>query len=334
MNTTLSNAGISEIEYKKILRNVHYPKEKAESLYDYINENAQFILSSMKDTYKEEININFINPKNITGNDRFILNASAGLKKNGEYLIVIYPKLINELYRHATFVTSYSKIFKSIERDQSSIHKIADTLLFIWADFIFFHEYSHIVLDHLNLSFVKATELHELDDNKIKSEQLDNLRLELFRTIEAEADSQAAKFAFGRFQLYKDNIYKQFDVKCNNDEKYYDYALAINFLFEWFDYKSHENMKKRIHPLPRERVHVFNHFIKRTAYKLKINSQVLNIAVDKAYIQHQDSLKTTIDELQEIMKLNLEFMENTGGFVTHYIEPNRNILINTKSNFN
>ncbi len=150
-------------------------------------------------------------------------------------------------------MASYSGIFKSLTYANIVRKKMADYLLYMWLDFIFWHEYFHIMLGHCD--YVLSNELYELPEKPLNEHEL-NIK----RTLEAESDAFAARLSFGRLHIYKSSLDSSIGEVYKPEELYYDYALSIFFLFGFFEaLKTPED--KREHPLPAERSIIFLSFI-------------------------------------------------------------------------
>jgi len=291
-NEKLSTQGISEKEYIDYLRSINISTEKIKSLYSSIKDNIEQIIKNDLISFNQPINIKFLDYDEIHVDDFKIINAVACKKSENDFEILIFPGLVKELYMYARFVVSYGKIFKSIKRNNKNIEPLVDSVFFFWLDFVFFHEYFHIIMGHLDLDIVKSFKIHEIEKESELNE-IKDLQKEIYIALEAEADGKAAEGSFIRFLLNRENLYNYFGVKCSDEEKIFDYLLLINFLFEWFMKQQIYNRTEALHPSSLERLCIVTHFIEKIEFDKHKSIEPINnigILVAQAIILHQSGL--------------------------------------------
>lgn len=310
---------MTEKEYKENISKIVIPKKKLNSLYLEIERNILSVLES-NIKFNKKITIDFLSPLKVDEKDKYIMNACVFKVDMDSYKIVLFPKLIEELYKYAHFVASYGKIYKSINREHKEIEALRNSIFFNWIDFIFFHEYAHIIYGHLNFSLINNYRIDEINEeiNLTKKE------IDIIRVLEAEADYYGSRFAMVRYNLTKDNVYKFFNVQCDEYEMIYDYMFSLNFLFEWFEEKNNESSLK-LHPLPSERLTIINEAIMSTPDpNIKhLNLFEYQLKCLKARVKHKLTLKNDIDSFIEIIKEGSDFIEFAKKIRAEYINPFR-----------
>ncbi|WP_375724254.1 hypothetical protein LXN10_01785 [Arcobacter sp. KX21116] len=329
---TLKNTGITEFEYKEMIQKTKISEKKLNWIYQELDKNVKQIINGLNIKFIKELKIDFINPKNIRKEDKNIENACVIKVDINHYKIVIFPKLIDELFRHAHFVMSYSKIFKSLDRNHKDINVLTESILLYWLDFIFFHEYAHIIWGHLDFKVNENYQINEINNNNEFSDD----EIEIIRVLEAEADYYGSRFAFGRYNLSKTNLYEYFNAKCDEYEMIEDYILSINFLFEWFADKCKEVNETRLHPLPYERLSVILEGIMSTPdNNIKhLNKFEFQLTCMRASIHHKDSLAMSVDDYLVLVKKGADFIQHANKIKENYIIPYRKIYgINKDSSF-
>ena len=141
---TLKDVNLTENEYKTMISKVKVSEEKINEIFQKLYDYVQKVV--VKVPLEPSCKIELIHLSHIDEEDKSILNAEVIKIDERDYQIIIYPKLIEELFRHAHFVMSYSKIFTKIPRTHKDIHALTETILLYWLVFIFSHEYCHIEL--------------------------------------------------------------------------------------------------------------------------------------------------------------------------------------------
>lgn len=226
-------------------------------------------------------------------------NACARKVGDDSYEIVIFAGLIKEFIDRSYYIVRDRKgIFSPVSRDESNNEAIGNCqiyLLFIWIEYIFFHELGHIDCGHLDV--LNSNLMLEVTptDNKIK-QKITNYQLQ---RLEAQADGFAIRNMLGG--LYLRN-WKSFSSGLYGEENHKqllrDHLLAIYYLFKIFDDlnpdKDHANAR---HPSPFIRANV-------CWFKLK-----------QFYPQVDELPKLTDEELAEIVYRSfMEFYVNEYSF--------------------
>jgi len=326
-NKTLKEMNITEKEYKRLIKKFFISEEKVKSIHDSCKENVEQVINNEALIFTQKVNFEFISYSNIVDENKEKINADVFKNEKEIYEITIYPKLIRELYYHSRFVISSKNIYKSIERTDENINILIDSIIMFWLDFIFFHEYSHVLFDHLSLDFIPESRLFEL--NPRKKSKLNNKDLSLMRTIESEADSKAAELAFARFYLSKNNLYEKLKIKATDEEKIFTYIYSLSLLFEWFNDMENKNNYKRTHPLAYERLFTCISFIsylegKKITNKIQIKN-ISNITIF-ALLSYLIGKFNNKDEAINLLLKWFNSLSTHDKNRNEHINPNRSLL--------
>lgn len=266
---SLFDNNMTEKEYKDYIKTIDINKDTMEFILNSSKENIEQVINNKHIVFQKKVSIRLTPYSEIDENNN-TMNAEVFINNERNFEITIYPKLIEELYFYARFAVSNKHIYKSINRSDENLSLLINSIVIFWLDFIFFHEYSHILLGHLDLDFIPNAKLLELNNRKDKK-SISNKNLLLLRTIESEADSKAAELSFARFYLSKDLLYEKLNIECSSDEKVFTYIYTLSFLFEWFDDLEAGNNYKRTHPFAYERLLTCISFIVSLDSKTIIN---------------------------------------------------------------
>lgn len=116
-----------------------------------------------------------------------------------------------------------------------------------WIDFVFLHEWSHIVLGHLDYCEMNNQPFYELNI-KERKKKFNNVYLEI------NADDFATKVFSIRFAFGITTIAKATNI--NESKLLEEMIMAMIYLFDLFFQLSGEN-KRGTHPSPHERMTIF-----------------------------------------------------------------------------
>ena len=295
------------------------PFETLESIYDNVELNINKLIKNESIKYKKKVKINYRNPWSV--NNKYIRNAYAG-KINGYdnlYEIYICPLLIQDLFKFAFFIAGY-KHFK-ISNEESEKQIFAHHLMYLWLYFISLHEYSHIILGHVDYDETSQTIYEYIDITSLTSDKLIESQ-----AMELEADSTASLLFFGSLLSVKNNINKDFKNKISDKDIIFNYLLGLNFLFHFFDMRPKDKTKPQTHPLGTERALFFNGSIlnkaKDFSNKLNLDEEEFSLINSLALIQYLNYIGLTNKEIPNKL---VEFVKKMEIFDTNKIRDRYNI---------
>lgn len=258
-----------------------------DEIYKNIEININKFIKNQLIKYKKEIEIRYRNPWNV--NYKYLHNAYAGkiIGSPNIYEIYICPLLIKNLYKFAFYISNL-EIFKINKNEDKQL--FANHLLYFWLYFISLHEYSHIILGHIDYKKSTTGILEFIDISCLSSDQL----LES-QAIEFEADSTAAILTFATILDLKKEINKNLKNKITNKELIFNHLLGLYFLFDFFDSSPKVKQKKIDHPLGTERVMFFNGSIN---FKVDELIKFLNISKEDFLLESGLSLISYLKYLE------------------------------------
>lgn len=239
-------------------------------------------------------------------------SKNACAKKVGEnsYEIRIYAGLIKELLDNSYQVVWNSKgIFRRVSRDPSNSEMVGNCqiyILFIWIEYIFFHELAHIACGHLDILGLHSWA--EMASEGTKKNKITNYQLQ---RLEAQADGFAIRnFIGGMYLRSWRSISSSLYGEENHIELFRDNLLAIFYLFKVFDHLQEGKIgADAAHPSP---------FIRANVCWFKL----------KQFYQNVDELPPLTDlELRDLVYGSfMEFYVNEYGFTTADFERETDIV--------
>lgn len=277
--------------------------ETWQTIFDNAKANADQVLKQ----YQNRFSITYLKPDLCGYKDREKINAHAKKVSHLNYEISVYPQMVEALRRYSWLVASYKDIFKSLGVTNKIRTKMADTLMYMWLDFIFWHEFFHITLGHLEL-LVPNTTLFEFGSN---TKELSEDDLWFFRTLEGEADAYAARMTFTRFNGYKHSLNKLVCPDYAERDMYFDFFLGLNFFFGLFETLRNKACTQRTHPLPAERNFIVQSFLPEVD-----NTVLKNVSLSKddmaqlvayAFIEHESFMGEKESDIAMRLKTSMEF---------------------------
>jgi len=277
--------------------------EAWQTIFNNTKANADQVLKQ----YHDRLSINFIKPDLCENKDREKVNAHAKKISHLNYEISVYPKMIEALRRYSWLVASYKDIFKSLPETNEIRTKMADNLMYMWLDFIFWHEFFHITLGHLELLEPHTT----LFEFTLNAKELSEDELWFFRTLEGEADAYASRMTFTRFNGYKHSLNKLVCPDYSERDMCCDFFLGLNFFFGLFETLRNKECIQRTHPLPAERNFIVQSFLPEVdnaiLKKISLNKDELAQLVSHAFIKHESFMGEKEEDIVMRLKKSMEF---------------------------
>lgn len=220
------------------LHNAKWKPEEWQDIFDNIISNANKVLhGDINQTFKNpNITIDFIIDDLCQYFDSEKINACAMIINEEKYKIIFTRRLIQILSHFSRKILDYDIIFKHLKRTEENREKLmglSDTAFYIWVQFIFYHEWSHIVRGHLatNNRKYKIDKWFELSNDNVKNK----IKIVDIRALEADADRWGSSFMIGNYSIVFNDIYKMFYTDIPKEDALYDYILMLIFLFDLFD---------------------------------------------------------------------------------------------------
>lgn len=184
------------------------------------------------------------------------INALVKKTSDNTYDILILAGLVGELNNFSKqAISTYPNLFKHIDRqDQQKTTLASSYLLYLWLDFIFCHEWAHVLCGHLDFHN-EVNEWYELANEEFSPKVISDLTTQ---ALEAEADSYATKFSLARFSTYWEALSKDLYPISSEHVALSDYIMAMLILFQSFE-EIRIKSKKPIntHPSPFNRAFIF-----------------------------------------------------------------------------
>lgn len=209
---------INEIER---LHNENMSVENWNDILIDINQNInQIIKNEYADKYSKcKININIILNKKILNDP----NAHIYKIDNDNYEIIIGKKLLILTYYYSHKIINHGLLFEKVERtkkNEKKLYKIAKIIFYFWIEFIYLHEWAHIVSGHLSFNDSKCTyyEFKSIENNK------DSILFEI------DADVLATKVLMLSF-LNSFKILKK-EIQENNITLIENFYMMMLYLFD------------------------------------------------------------------------------------------------------
>ena len=283
----MDNFDVSKFSYETwnvILKNLNEQKD------DFFNEDK------LNKQLTSKIKINAFLFQNIEDDP----NASVEMVADNEYDIIIGKKLITLLLQQAYKIVDNGYIFSDIKVDTDLRDLIAQNYFYIWINFIYLHEFSHIVRSHLNSN----TKKFRFGDDYSESKK--NIFYEI------DADRFAMMMTTRRFSSLVNNIKKV--LNRNDEEIIENYLMSIAYIFDLFYLIEGENISTNSHPSPFQRIYcVFTAFCEA----IKIENS-FSIEFDKLDKLADDIFKKFVLRHGEEYGLNDDYSK-------HYLEG-KNLL--------
>lgn len=183
-------------------------------------------------------------------------NACVRRTAQNTYEICVFAGLVRELENYsARVIDSYPNLFQSLDRqDQRKTDIARSYLLYLWLDFVIFHEWAHALCGHLDFK-AEVHEWYEMENKEFSAKALDD---QTCQSLEAEADSYAAKFALASFSTRWEGLVKELYPNRDGRVALRDYLAAVLLLFRFFEELQPKAKKPRnTHPVPFNRAFIF-----------------------------------------------------------------------------
>lgn len=208
----------------------------------------------------EHVRANYRNPETIVtfrvDDINHQSNACVCRTAQNTYEIRVFAGLVRELKNYSErVIDSYPNLFQSLDRRDKKKTDIAHSYLFyLWLEFVIFHEWAHALCGHLDFK-AEVHEWYEMENEKFSAKALDD---QTCQSLEAEADSYAAKFALASFSTRWEGLAKEFYPNRDGRAVLRDYLAAVLLLFRFFEELRLKAEKPRnTHPIPFNRAFIF-----------------------------------------------------------------------------
>jgi hypothetical protein len=186
------------------------------------------------------------------------VNAFAGKVAVNSYRIRICAGLAAYLRESAIETIESGWVFK----DQSSSDpvlrsRLIDYLMYIWLDFVCFHEWSHVICGHQSV----GSSGEQWSEFEVQRDAKGKLPPEVNQRLEAEADAYAAKFTLARFSTIWQGLAQEIYAKAVPEMVLRDYLMSVLLLFRAFEKIDRKDCAERSHPEPIDRAFVVHSFM-------------------------------------------------------------------------
>ena len=184
------------------------------------------------------------------------INACVCKTDHNTYDIRVFAGLVDALENFSQCaISSYPSLFQSIDRQDQERANIAQSyLLYLWLDFVFCHEWAHVLCGHVDFKS-GVYEWYEIENEEFSAKGIED---QICQCLEAEADSYAAKFSLARFSTYWDGLSKKIYPNLDGRVALRDYVMSMLLLFRFFEeLRVGAKMPRNTHPTPFNRAFIF-----------------------------------------------------------------------------